>query len=217
MQGYVARGRALLLAMEGSFEAARTEQAKCVQIFRDLGLLIEVAEAAQSGSQILAWGGDPTAAADLLAAASAELESVSERSLLPTHRGMLARLLVEAGKLDEAETEAIASRDTAQRDDLFTESLWRSALAMVLSRRGDAQGADRLALEGVTIVADSDFWNTAWTFTARADILAAAGRHEEAEQAMARAIDIYERKGATALVKQLKAGRPAAADASGSF
>jgi tetratricopeptide (TPR) repeat protein len=213
VHGYVARTRAVLFAMEGRFETALAEQTSCVQIFRDLGLPIEVEEAAQSGSQVLGWSGDGSAALELLIASIANLESLKERSFQPTHRGMLARFLVEAGNLEEAETESVASRDTAERDDIMTESLWRSSLAMILVRRGDVEAADRLSLEAVTMVADSDFWVVAPAFTARADVLAALGRPEEAEEAMARAIDIFERKGATAVVQQLKAGRstPAAA------
>jgi len=215
VQASVARGRALLLGMRGDFDAARAEQDRCVELFRELGLPIEAAEAAQSGSEILAWAGETAAAADLLATASDELESLKEVGLRSTHRGMLAMLLVELGRLAEAEAEAIGSRAMTQPDDRGTELLWRSALALIHSQRGDREEADRLSLEAVSLVADSDFWNTAWAFTARADVLAAAGRHEEAEEAMARAIDIYERKGATAVVRKLRASRLAPATDSG--
>jgi len=209
VQASVARGRAVLLAMQGDFDAARAEQDRCVELFRDLGLPIEAAEAAQSGSEILAWAGDITAAAALLATASDELESLKELGLRSTHRGMLARFLVEMGRLDDAESEAIASRNLTQPDDRITEILWRSALALIHSQRGDPKEADQLSLEAVRLVGDSDFWHTASAFIARAEVLSSAGRHLEADEAMAHAIEIYRAKGATAVVERLEAVRPA--------
>jgi ATP/maltotriose-dependent transcriptional regulator MalT len=205
----VSRGRAVLLAMRGDFDAARAEQDRCVEFFRDIGLPIEAAEAAQSGSEILAWAGDKAAAADLLARASDELASLKEVGLRSTHRGMLARLLVELGRLDEAEAEAIACREMSQPDDRSTEILWRSALALIHSQRGELREADQLSLEAVRLVGDSDFWNTAAVFTGRAEVLSGAGRHPEAAEAMAHAIEIYRAKGATSVVERLEAVRSA--------
>ena len=205
----VARGRAVLLAMQGDFEAARAEQDRCVEFFRDLGLPMEAAEAAQTGSEILGWAGEEAEAAELLATASDELESLNEVGLRSTHRGMLALLLVALGRFDDAQAEAIASRNMTQPDDRITETLWRSALALIHSQRGELTEADQLSVEAVRLIADCDFWITASAFIARAEVLSSAGRQREADEAMARAIEIYRAKGATSVVERLEAVRSA--------
>jgi tetratricopeptide (TPR) repeat protein len=209
LQAHVARGRAVLLAMEGHSDEAAAEQERCLEIFRELGLPILVAESAQVGSFILAWGGNVAAAANLLAHAAADLESLKEQGYLSTHHAMLARYLVSLGRLDEAESEVVAARDMNQPDDLVTEIFWRSALAIVYSRRGDHEEADRLSSEAVGLVRTSDAWLTAEAFTAQAEVLAATGREAEAKMAMDRAIEIYRAKGATAVVERLEAARSA--------
>jgi tetratricopeptide (TPR) repeat protein len=211
----VACGRSVFLAMLGNHAAARGDLERSIQIFRDLGLPIEAAEVAQSGSLVLSFAGDNAGAADMLAKASEELAALKEMFMRPTHRGMLARCLVALGKVDDAEREALACRDTGQSGDVVIEFLWRAALAMVLARRGDSAQADVLSLEAVSLAEGCDFWPTAWAWSDRADVLARADRQDEAEAAMARAIEIYGRKGATAVVEQLKAGQEARAEGTG--
>lgn len=207
LQAYVSRGRAALLAMEGRFDEAGAEHERSLETFRDLGLPILVAESAQLGYFILVWEGKIAAAAALLTRASADLAALNEHAYLPTNRAMLASCLGRLGRLDEAETEAVAARETTQPSDFITDASWRSALAIVYSRRGDREKADRLSREAVGILERSDMWRSEEVFTDRADVLAAAGQSAEADEAMVRAIGIYGAKGATAVVRRLEGER----------
>ena len=66
----------------------------------------------------------------------------------------------------------------------------------MLARRGDFAEAERLAREAVAIMLPTDFLDTkGHTYVALADVLVAAGRADDAAQALAEAAALFERKG----------------------
>ena len=82
---------------------------------------------------------------------------------------------------------------------------WRQVQALVLAHRGEHAEAERLAREAVAGIEQTDsltFQGDAWYDLA--EVLAAAGRDEEAAAALAEALDRYERKQNIPLARQVR-------------
>ena len=82
------------------------------------------------------------------------------------------------------------------QDDLASQTLGRSALAMVLAARGDLDEAERLARESVEMLAEAHSPNMVgdlWMVVAK--VLVSAGKRVEAIEAAETALALYERKG----------------------
>jgi tetratricopeptide (TPR) repeat protein len=74
--------------------------------------------------------------------------------------------------------------------------LWRTSRAKILARQGDLERAESLAREAVRMGEPTDLVNTrADALSDLAEVLALAGRREEALAALEEAAQLYERKG----------------------
>ena len=74
--------------------------------------------------------------------------------------------------------------------------LWRQVRAKVLARRGERAEAERLAREAVAVGEDTDMLNVQGAaYDDLADVLALAGKVDEAAVALEQALVSYERKG----------------------
>jgi Flp pilus assembly protein TadD len=156
--------------------------------------------------------GDLATAEDQLRRDYAELEALGEAYLRSTVAGMLARVLVLRGAVDEADAIATEVSRIASPDDVDAQVRWRSALGRCRSlqeRHDDALAllTDALAMtDGVTAPL-----LRAQALTDRAVALAAAGMTAEADIDFASAVDLYEAKGsrvAADAVRRLAAADP---------
>jgi tetratricopeptide (TPR) repeat protein len=109
---------------------------------------------------------------------------------------LLAQVLCDAGRYDEAEELTRASEEAARPNDVHANVRWRSTRARLLARAGNLDAAEDLAREAVAFATDSDFLNThADTLMDQAEVLRLAGRGVEARVAIEEAIALYEQKG----------------------
>jgi tetratricopeptide (TPR) repeat protein len=108
---------------------------------------------------------------------------------------MLARVLCELGRLDEAEEWAERGRELGASDDAVTQQLWRQAKAKLLARRGKLAEAARLAREAVAIALETDMLNDQGDAYADLGEVLALANDPGAPEALGRALDCYERKG----------------------
>jgi tetratricopeptide (TPR) repeat protein len=109
---------------------------------------------------------------------------------------MLAQALYDQGRLDDAEEAARLSRENAAGEDVSPQIVWRGVEAKILARRGETYDAETLAREAVEIAAATDFLTYhADALSDLAEVLEAAGRAEEAREAVRSALDLYEEKG----------------------
>ena len=93
---------------------------------------------------------------------------------------------------------------SAASDDLVTQVLWRQVQALVHAHRGEHAEAERLAREAVAIAERTDGLNYQGdAFCDLAEVLAAAGRTDEAAEALEQALERYERKKNLAMVAQV--------------
>jgi len=115
------------------------------------------------------------------------------------------RMLCAVGRYDEAEQLAKQGRDFFEDDDPMAQSLWRRVAALVAAHREAHAEAERLAREALAYSHKTDsprFQGDAYYDLA--EVLAAAGRREDAAAAWQEALDRYERKGIIPLARRTR-------------
>ena len=146
-------------------------------------------------AEIAVLAGDHSAAAAHLRALCDWLEERDQPGLLSTYAPTLGRQLAALGRFEEAETLARRGRELGQEDDLATQTLWRQVQALVHAHRGEHQQAVHLGREAVAIIDQTDSLNHQGdALCVLADVLEATGRDGEAADALAIALERYERK-----------------------
>jgi tetratricopeptide (TPR) repeat protein len=188
--------RGVALAMLGRFEegrailtATRTELTE-----RGGGVQLAVLTAMES-ALIERLAGDPATAAVLGAEGCKLLEELEAQSFLSTAAAYLAGSLYELGRLDEADAWAERAAEVGDRDDLFTQPLWRLTRAKILARRGVPTEAERLVREAVSLTESTqDLHGLGDAHADLAEVLLLAERSDEAAAALERALECYDRK-----------------------
>ena len=188
--------RGVALAMLGRFEEGRAILAatRAELAERGGGLQLAVLTAIES-ALIERLAGDPATAAAFGAEGCRLLEEVEAQSFLSTAAAFLAGALYELGRLDEADAWAETAARAGDRDDLFTQPLWRLARARILARRGVSTEAERLVREALSLTESTqDLNGLGDAYAALAEVLLLAERSDEAAAALERALECYERK-----------------------
>jgi ATP/maltotriose-dependent transcriptional regulator MalT len=123
------------------------------------------------------------------------LVEIGDVDVRQTVAAYLAAVLVEEGRLDDAEALASYAESHSWEDDILTEVMWRVARAQIQAHTGSAAEAERLAREAVDLAAPTDFLDLQGTaLLALARVLQQGGSPEAATVA-AEAQAVYERKG----------------------
>jgi class 3 adenylate cyclase len=199
-----------LLAMRGDLEDARRMFRDAAATYEEFGLRFRRATQSFVGAQIELHAGDPAAAERELRASSAAFDEYGAATSATTHRALLAEIVAQLGRLEEAEELAQRVAADAPAEDLVAAVLWRCALARVRAREGSAPEAVELATEARRLVAGAEFPRLAIaTLTAAAEAAAAADESAQAEQFLAEARRIAEAKGDRSGLAQLDAARVA--------
>ena len=193
--------RAVLLAMLGQIEEAWSLATSAGEKARELGI--------SSGdvwlSEIALIAGDQHAAAEYLRSSCDDMERRGATAQLSTYMSQLGRVLGALGRPDEAEALAHKGRELGDPDDVWTQALWRQALALVHSARGQHAEAVRLAEEAVEWFSRTDsLLRHGDAQCDLAHVLGAAGRRDEAIEAWRAALDRYESKEIVPLVARVR-------------
>jgi tetratricopeptide (TPR) repeat protein len=133
------------------------------------------------------------------------LEATRQNGFLASHAALLGLELCALGRFEEAEACARRSRGAGDADDLVSQGLWREVQALVESQRGRHAEAERLAREALAYLERTD--SLAFQGGALrdlAEVLLAAGRAEEAADALGQALDRYERKRVLPLARRIR-------------
>jgi class 3 adenylate cyclase/tetratricopeptide (TPR) repeat protein len=128
-----------------------------------------------------------------------------ETAFNSTITALLALVLCDLGRFDEAERQAARSRDLSADDDFASQAAWRMARARVRSDRDDHMGALEDADQAVSILDATDY--IAWQaegIEVRGMVLAAAGRTAEATADLERSIELFEHKGVVPAVERVR-------------
>jgi tetratricopeptide (TPR) repeat protein len=155
-------------------------------------------------ADIAALAGDHESAAQYLEHACDRFERQSSWALLSTYAPALGRSLCALGRYGEAEPLAQRGRELGAEDDLVTQALWRQVQALVDAHRGEHAEAERLVREAISVTERMDGLNYQGDVLCDlAEVLAAAGRTDEAAAALEQALDRYGRKKNLAMVAQV--------------
>jgi class 3 adenylate cyclase/DNA-binding winged helix-turn-helix (wHTH) protein len=186
---------AQLHAMEGRFERARELQAISVGAIEELGLTLSFA-VSHTAAFVELLAGDPVAAERSLRSGYSAMEEMGYGAELSSTAALLAQALLAQGRDQEAERFAELSEELAAADDLIAQLQWRGVRARTLATRGLIEEAARLAGDAVALAERSDFVND------RADALVElaivhrrAAQLEQAREALAEGLRLYEQKG----------------------
>jgi class 3 adenylate cyclase/tetratricopeptide (TPR) repeat protein len=196
---------AVLLAMRGHFDEARSKAAGGRAILEDVGFKILTAGYSQSSGYVERLAGDAEAAERQLRAGYGILERMGEKGYLSTVAAELAQALYEQGRFDEAEGFTHISEELGSLDDYATQVEWRATRAKVLARRGEHDSAVALANEAVALAAETDYLNLqADACMDLAEVVSLGGRIGEAASRSHEALELYERKGNTVSAERVR-------------
>ena len=196
---------AQLRAMNGDFEKARVLYRRARSILRELG---EGVRAASTGSDVLIiemLAGDLSTAEREAREDYAFLERRGETFFLASLAALLARVVREQGRQEEALALTEAAEAAASEDDFDAQILWRAVRAPILARAGQFGEADELitsALESARKADDPML--QAETLFEMAVVQYLKGNATDARVSLAEASAICNAKGNRAALTRLK-------------
>jgi class 3 adenylate cyclase/tetratricopeptide (TPR) repeat protein len=148
--------------------------------------------------------GDLTAAEQVLEASSAALEATGETAPLSMHSAVRAVFVAQLGRYEEA----LELAERGERDAVAALAIGaaRAARALALSGTGHHDDAVAIAQEAAGMMrATLDLHGTALVVQALGEALHAAGREDEALEALEEAVRRFEQKGCTACATRVRA------------
>ena len=186
---------ARVAAMRGQFDEARRLLASARAVPLDLALLTQAADV-HSEALIELLSGN---LADAEAALTREDQRLQESGGVGPRAavtGLLARVLLLRGRLDEAERMTLTCERITAAHQVAAQAAWRAIRAVILARRGDTEAAERLAREAVDLADDSDQTDSrAEAHVDFAEVLSLAGRRGEAARELQFANWLHKQKG----------------------
>ncbi|MBA2463087.1 MAG: tetratricopeptide repeat protein, partial [Actinobacteria bacterium] len=159
---FVARGWAL--RMQGELHVRREELDEAAEAFEEALRLFQEAGVTVSAARVLNWlglvrwrKGDPSGAEQVLREAIRMLKPIEDRGTLVETQRTLAQVLLEQGKVDEAERYALESRQTVGPRDMHSRATTRVALGLVRAAQGRDDEAEALLREAFEILDATDY------------------------------------------------------------
>ena len=194
----------MLEAMSGRFDEARRHIDESRALARDLGLIWQASVQELLSGYIELMAGNPVAAEREMRAAAEGFREIGEGWFLSVTAVDLLRAIYEQGRYDDAFA-LLETVDETPGPDCEWLVKRRGVPACLLARHGQIEEGERLAREGVAVAADSEFVVLhADVLMDLAEVLELAGRPEEAREAKADAVCIYERKGNVAAARKAR-------------
>jgi ATP/maltotriose-dependent transcriptional regulator MalT len=187
---------ARLRAMNGEFEPAWRLVRRGRAVLRDLGQGVTAASTGFDLAQVAWLAGDWANAEAEVRADYEFLAAAGETYYLPTLATLLARLLREQGRDDEALLLTEAAERSAGADDFDAQAFWRSTRAPIVARSGDLVHAERLAREAIDYSMRTEIPSLqADALAELAAVLHIAGQAAPARSSIEAAIELSRRKG----------------------
>ncbi len=205
-QALLGEVHAALLAMQGREEEFRVELEQADRLMDEIGLPEALAETYQGRGEAERFLGHSDRAEEQFRKSVEQWDALGETGFNSTMTALLASVLCDLGRFDEAEANVNRSRELSAEDDFASQAAWRMAQARVRSHRGEHDEALRLADEAIAINGATDYltWQ-AESDEIRGTVLTAAGRMDQAREAYSRALERFERKGVAPSVVRVRA------------
>jgi len=186
--------RAVLMAMLGDFDEARTVLAGVVERLAELGS--NTGHLTQFSLTVETLAGDHVAAEREARRGYELLEQSGNIGARSTTACLLARSLSSLGRTDEAGAMLAVAEELSASDDIINMILIPQIRAKLLAGRGDHDAAELLARQAVAIAEQTDWLNTHGdALIDLAEVYTLAGQPKLAAEAAERALSLYERKG----------------------
>jgi ATP/maltotriose-dependent transcriptional regulator MalT len=191
--------------MQDEVGLARSLLAESKAMMAELGVTMHTAVSHDEAFVAMA-AGDLGGAEAVLRAGYERLDEMGEKALLATTAAMLAHVLEEQGRAEEAWAFSDAAQVTAADDDLSVQIMWRAVRARLLARRGAIPQAKRMSAEAVRLAERTD-WLTdhADALISHAQVLRMAGDRGGAEDACDTAVALYSEKGNRVGIRRARA------------
>jgi class 3 adenylate cyclase/tetratricopeptide (TPR) repeat protein len=152
-------GIALLEAMSGRFEEARTAEKRSRGIKEELGLGFTLAVGDIWRGELELMAGDYAAAEGAFRAAADFLEERGDRNFYPTAAAGIARACFHQGRYDESDAVLRDAEATTASDDFITAVWTLGTRARHLVRDGRPEEAEAAARRGVELAFETDDLN----------------------------------------------------------
>ena len=186
---------AQLKAMQGAFDEARDVYRRGKSILEELDTGLTARNTSIDSHRVELLAGDLAAADAELRRDDAALAALGESYFRSTVTAVLANVLAAREELDEALGYSEIAEQLADDDDAWSQAAWRTARAQVLTARGDAAEAGRLADEAAALVRSSeDLLVRVDTLETVAAVFDRIDRAEEAEATLAEVLALHEAK-----------------------
>ncbi len=186
---------AVLEAMAGRFEAARSLYGRSHDVHEDLGMSRRLASSRAYSGEVELLAGDPEAAERELRAGSTVLQEIGDTLNLSTVAALLGEALRRQGHLDEAWEYTRISEQTSSRVDVISDVGWRVTRARIANDRGARESAGELVTGAVALARETDNISLlAGALVALAEIEGAVQPDGRAA-ALQEALSLYDAKG----------------------
>jgi class 3 adenylate cyclase/tetratricopeptide (TPR) repeat protein len=182
------RGRVFLTwsriyLLRGDLEQAEEAAQEAERLFTEAGAVWAAARALNDGAWAAWWSGDLAKGEKRFRESIRLLKPLGDRAALCESQRGLAELLLERGRLEEAERFALDARETVGPQDLTSRATTAASLAMVRAAQGRDDEAEELFREAIDTVAETDFRAILYeTLKPFAQFLRTRGRDDEAER-----------------------------------
>ena len=194
-----------LEAMRGNIAVAREYYTKARAGGLERGQVLLAASTTMEAAEAELTAGDPERAAEIALEGVAELESLGEQGWLSTVAGHAAEALYRLGRDEEAWGLTERAEAAGAPSDVITQMLIRQVRGKILARRGRVEEAERLAREAVALGDPTDSLEVkANSKRDLAIVLVAAGKQDEALDALDEAQALFEEKGHSAGVARVE-------------
>jgi class 3 adenylate cyclase/tetratricopeptide (TPR) repeat protein len=200
------RQHGVLEAMRSRFDLARALLEAGDAAAEELGQTIWLAVGGMTKWDVEMLAGDASAAERAVRTSCQLLEELGDTGYRSTATARLGESLYALGRFDEAQSETEIAEELSGPDDLVSQALWRQVRAKLLARMGRNAEAELLAREAVSLVEQTDMVDShAHALADLGEVLALAGRLDDAEQELEHARTLFDRKGNVVLAAKARA------------
>ncbi|MEO7663947.1 MAG: adenylate/guanylate cyclase domain-containing protein [Candidatus Limnocylindrales bacterium] len=204
-EGIILGVLAVLHAMQGDFDRARRLYTRGREMLADLGPSVTAASTSVDWSRVEILAGDLVAAEAGLRADFVALDALGERYFRSTVAAILGGVLLEQGKIEEADQFTALAADLADGEDAYTQAAWRITRARLHFIAGDRDAAITAAREAAVIAGGTlDIDQHADTLVELGRVYLDAGDPESAGPPLREALERYEEKGDVVSAKRVR-------------
>ena len=180
-RGWVLLTWARIYLLREHLEQAEEVAEEARGLFSEAGAVWAVARALNLGAWAAWWSGDVTKAEKRFRESIRLLKPLGDRAALCESQRGLAELLLERGRVEEAERFALEARETVGAQDVTSRATTGASLAMVRAAQGRHDEAEQLFRESIDTVSGTDFHEVVYeTLKPFAQFLRERGREDEA-------------------------------------